>query len=143
MLAKFPWVIKKTVLPQHTDHAGVMWHGAYINFLEESRIKALEQSGLNYFDLLNSNLELPVSTLSVKYIKPINLSEEIHINSYYETTRSPKIFIYSEFVNKNKIITTKVELNLVLIRKDNFSIVRKRPKFIDEAFKSLCKGPKH
>ena len=24
-----PWRLRKRVLPQHTDHAGVMWHGAY------------------------------------------------------------------------------------------------------------------
>ena len=38
----------KCVLPQHTDHAGVMWHGVYLNWLEEARIEALSQVGLTY-----------------------------------------------------------------------------------------------
>jgi hypothetical protein len=25
-----PWCWRKRVLPQHTDHGGVMWHGAYV-----------------------------------------------------------------------------------------------------------------
>ena len=37
------WRLIKTVLPQHTDHAGVMWHGSYLNFLEEGRIDALDK----------------------------------------------------------------------------------------------------
>ena len=36
-----PWRLKKRVLPQHTDHAGVMWHGAYVAWLEEARVEAL------------------------------------------------------------------------------------------------------
>ena len=36
-----PWRVQKRVLPQHTDHAGVMWHGAYVAWLEEARVEAL------------------------------------------------------------------------------------------------------
>ena len=26
------WKLTKTVLPQHTDHAGLMWHGSLYKF---------------------------------------------------------------------------------------------------------------
>ena len=41
------YTLTKRVLPQHTDYAGVMWHGAYVQWLEErpglrpSRLRAL------------------------------------------------------------------------------------------------------
>ncbi len=143
MLKKLPWQIKKTILPQHTDHAGVMWHGSYVNLLEESRIKALDQSGVHYFDLLNKNFELPVKSLTLKYIKPIHINEEIIINSYFEISRSPRVVIHSEFINKNNIVCTEAEINLVLIVKDNLSIVRNRPKFLEKAFERLSEGPKN
>ncbi len=141
MIKKIPWEIKKTVMPQQADHAGVMWHGSYLNWLEESRIKALEQSGLNYSELLNRNFELPVSSLTIKYKAPVYINEEISINSYFELSRGPKISIHSKFITKNKRISTEANVNLVLIRKDNFSIVRRRPEFIEEAFKRLIQGP--
>ena len=28
------FTLTKRVLPQHTDYAGVMWHGAYVQWLE-------------------------------------------------------------------------------------------------------------
>ena len=31
MYSKPVWKIEKIVLPQHADHAGVMWHGTYFN----------------------------------------------------------------------------------------------------------------
>ena len=51
MTSKSIWKINKTVLPQDSDHAGVMWHGNYFKWLEEARIDALSKAGINYFDL--------------------------------------------------------------------------------------------
>ena len=51
MNTKPVWKIEKIVLPQHSDHAGVMWHGTYFNWLEESRINALLEVGISYFEL--------------------------------------------------------------------------------------------
>ncbi len=41
-----PWLLDKLVLPQNTDHAGVMWHGSYLTWLEEARVKALFLAGI-------------------------------------------------------------------------------------------------
>ena len=107
MINKIPWEIKKTVMPQQADHAGVMWHGSYLNWLEESRIKALEQSGLNYSELLNRNFELPVSSLTIKYKAPVYINDEISINSYFELSRGPKISIHSKFITKKDALNLK------------------------------------
>ena len=64
-----PWVLKKIVLPQHTDHAGVMWHGSYLNWLEEARVDALAKVGLSYSNLSQNGYEMPVVELNIKYIK--------------------------------------------------------------------------
>ena len=53
------WKIEKIVLPQDADHAGVMWHGKYFNWLEESRINALSKVGISYFELTKNGLDLP------------------------------------------------------------------------------------
>ena len=61
------WKLTKTVLPQHTDHAGVMWHGSYLNFLEEGRIDALKKIGIKYSELSVEGFEFPVISLNIKY----------------------------------------------------------------------------
>ena len=61
------WKLIKTVLPQHTDHAGVMWHGSYLNFLEEGRIDALDQLGLSYSKLSEKGFEIPVISIQLRY----------------------------------------------------------------------------
>ena len=62
-----PWICCKQVLPQHTDHAGVLWHGAYVAWLEEARVEALAVVGLDYAELSVQGLELMVVRLELHY----------------------------------------------------------------------------
>ncbi len=137
MNSKPAWKIEKIVLPQHTDHAGVMWHGTYFNWLEESRINALSEVGLSYFELTKKDLDLPLINTSIKYKSPVRLGEKITIESEFNIDKSPRINVISRFLNKKKEILTLAEVNLVLINKLNFSIIRKRPNFLSEAFFKL------
>ena len=131
------WKIEKLVLPQHSDHAGVMWHGAYFDWLEEGRINALSKAGINYVDLTKNGFELPLIDTSIKYISPLFLGDNITIETIFEISKSPKIKIHSKFINKSKKVLTIAEVNLVLINKKSFSIIRKRPDFISKAFLKL------
>ena len=137
MNTKKVWKINKTVLPQHSDHAGVMWHGIYFNWLEEGRINALSKAGITYFDLSNKGFELPLIDASIKYILPLYLGDNITIESFFHIGKSPKIKINSKFIKDSKKILTTAEVNLVLVDKKNFSIIRKRPDFISKAFLKL------
>ena len=131
------WKINKIVLPQHSDHAGVMWHGTYFNWLEEGRLDALSKAGINYLDLTKKGFELPLIDTSIKYIFPLYLGDLITIESLFKVGKSPKINIQSRFLNKNKKVLTIAEVNLVLVNNLDFYIVRKRPDFISKAFYKL------
>ena len=137
MNSKPVWKIEKIVLPQHADHAGVMWHGNYFNWLEESRINALLEVGISYFELTKKGLELPLINSSIKYNSPIFLGEKITIESEFNIDKSPRINVTSKFLNKKNKILSIAEVNLVLINKENFSIIKRRPDFLLEAFIKL------
>ena len=136
------WIIRKEVMPQHTDHAGVLWHGYYINWLEEARIDALSKVGIKYIDLIKDGYEMPVVNIEIKYKSPILHGEEILIESEFVINESPRIKINSNFIGRNNIIMTSSSIDLVLINKENFSIIRKKPKFFLEALNKLKNGPK-
>tara|TARA_B100001287_G_C22515242_1_gene450170 strand:+ start:154 stop:582 length:429 start_codon:yes stop_codon:yes gene_type:complete len=135
------WIIRKETLPQHTDHAGVLWHGYYFNWLEEARLDALSKVGLKYIDLLEDGYEMPVINIEIKYKSPIFHGEEILIESEFLINESPRINVRSNFIGRNKNIMTSSSIDLVLINKENFSIVRKKPKYLMEALNSLKNGP--
>ena len=137
MNSKPVWKIKKIVLPQHADHVGVMWHGTYFNWLEESRINALLEVGVSYFELTECGLDLPLINTSIKYKSPLFLGDKITIESEFNIGKSPKINVISKFINKKNQTLTIAEVNLVLINKLNFTIIRKRPNFLSDAFNKL------
>ena len=136
------WVIRKETMPQHTDHAGVLWHGNYLNWLEEARLDALSKVGIKYIDLIKDGYEMPVVNIEIKYRLPIFHGEAILIQSEFLINKNPRIKIKSNFIGRNNIITTSSSIDLVLINKENFSIVRKKPKFFLEALNKLKNGPK-
>ena len=102
MNSKPVWKIEKIVLPQHADHAGVMWHGTYFNWLEESRINALLEVGISYFELIKKGFDLLLINTSIKYESPILLGEKITIESEFNIEKSQGINVISKFLNKKK-----------------------------------------
>ncbi len=141
MIKDNPWRLKKKLTPQFSDHAGVLWHGAYLNWLEESRINALSEAGMEYDDLLKLGFEMPVRELCINYILPISFGESITIESFFYITKSPRINIESYFLNTQKKCITQSKVQIVLVSRNTFIPIRKRPKELDKVFENLLNGP--
>ena len=137
----YSWELNKKVLPQHTDHAGVLWHGTYLNWLEESRIDSICKTGLTYAELLKRGFEMPVYKLELKYLRPIMIGEEIIIKSSFITNKGPRIIVNSTFNNIRKKIKAEATIDLVLINKETFKVVRKIPDFLAQYLNKLRLGP--
>ena len=136
-----PWLLNKRVLPQHTDHAGVMWHGTYLNWLEESRIDAFSKAGMQYIELLNKGFEMPVYKIEIKFLIPIMIGKKIIIKSSFITNKGPRIKVNSTFTNLGNKIHAEASIDIVLINKETFKVVRKRPDFLENHLNKLRKGP--
>ena len=136
-----PWELNKKVLPQHTDHAGVVWHGTYLNWLEESRIDSIGKAGIEYIELLNRGFEMPVYKIEIKYLMPIMIGDEIIVKSHFITNQGPRIKVNSTITNLMNKIHAEASIDIVLINKQSFKIVRKRPDFLENYLNNLRKGP--
>ena len=136
-----PWELNKKVLPQHTDHAGVVWHGTYLNWLEESRIDSIGKAGIKYIELLNRGFEMPVYKIEIKYLMPIMIGDEIIVKSSFITNQGPRIKVNSTFNNLGNKIHAEASIDIVLINKETFKVVRKRPDFLENYLNNLRKGP--
>ena len=111
-----PWRLYKRVLPQHTDHAGVMWHGAYLNWLEEARVEALSQVGWSYKELSEQGYEMPVVSLKINYISALLHGEEVLLESCSlprELARWPWL---TKFF-RDGVLVANAKVDLVLVEK--------------------------
>ena len=137
------WKLTKTVLPQHTDHAGVMWHGSYFNFLEEGRIEALNKVGITYSDLSDKGYEIPVISARIKYKISFTHGEKILLKSQFKLVNKIRLNCNTFLLKINGDIGAEALIELVFVRKKNNSIklVRAMPVEIEKIFKRLEKGP--
>ena len=141
---KKKWKLTKTVLPQHTDHAGVMWHGTYFNFLEEGRIDALNKIGITYSTLSKKGYEIPVISAQIKYKISFTHGEKILLKSQFNLVNKIKLKCKTLFLKVNGDIGAEALIELVLVRKekDSIKLVRQVPPEIKKIFLLLEDGPK-
>ena len=138
-----PWRLTKTVLPQHTDHAGVMWHGSYLNFLEEGRIDALDKVGVSYSKLSKMGFEIPVISIQIRYKISFIHGEKVLLTSQFKLENKIRLTCKTVFLKSNGDIGAEAKIGLVIVRKTNYSIklVRELPVEIKNILLMLEKGP--
>ena len=141
-----PWVLQRRVLPQHTDHAGVMWHGAYLAWLEEARVEALAQVGLAYSDLSARGLELPVVSLSINYRQALLHGDLVQLESVVLPRQGVKLPWQSRFVGAAGVVAAEARVELVLVDlsggPDQRRLLRQLPPDLAAAVQSLVTGPR-
>ena len=138
------WKLIKTVLPQHTDHAGVMWHGSYLAFLEEGRIDALNKVGLSYSKLSKKGFEIPVISVQLRYKKSFIHGEEVLLTSQFKLENEIRLTCKTLFLKSNGDIGAEAIIGLVVARRinDSIKLVRDLPVQIKNILLMLEEGPK-
>lgn len=110
------WLLRRRVLPQHTDHAGVMWHGAYLAWLEEGRVEALAAVGLAYSDLSARGLELPVVSLRIDYRHALRHGDAVMLRSRVLPRRGLRLPWRSWFISPAGYPAAEATVELVLVQ---------------------------
>ena len=138
------WRLTKTVLHQHTDHAGVMWHASNLDFLEEGRIDALDKVGCSYSELSKKGFEIPVISLQLKYKISFIHGEKVLLTSQFKLENKIRLTCKTLFLKSNGDIGAEAIIGLVVVRKTNDSIklVRELPAQTKNILLMLEAGPK-
>jgi acyl-CoA thioester hydrolase len=128
-VTRLPWQLSKRVLPQHTDHGGVMWHGAYVGWLEEARVEALAAVGLPYRLMALEGLEMPVVRLEMSYKRALLHGDQVVLLSHALPPEGHCAF------------EAHVELVLVRLDGDRRQVLRRPPPSVSSALQLLTQGP--
>ena len=139
------WELIKTVLPQHTDHAGVMWHGSYLNFLEEVRIDALDKVGISYSELSKKGFEIPVISIQIRYKISLIHGEKVFLKSQFKLENKIRLTCKTLFLKANGDIGAEAIIGLVVVRKinDSIKLVRELPLQVKNLLLLLEEGPRN
>jgi len=138
-----PWCWRKRVLPQHTDHGGVMWHGAYVAWLEEARVEALAAVGLPYGQVSEEGLEMPVVSLRIDYRQALRHGDRVVLESWALPRQGVRWPWRSQWRRADGLVAAEASVELVIVRfqGDRRTLLRQPPSPLKEALEQLQRGP--
>ena len=121
------------VMPQETDYSSNIWHGRYVDLLEEIRVHALEVIlGVNYGELVReTETELVVHELNVTYVKPASMGEKLWVYCSV-VRRGIRMVVYGHMDGADdSTVRAKSVVNLVPISTKTKKPLRRWPSSFD------------
>ena len=83
-----------------TDAYGVVWHGAYLRWLEKGRCDFSEALGFNLAELVKQDIALPVANMNVKFKASAKLNDKLVVETWISKL-TPLCVTFSQSI-KNK-----------------------------------------
>ena len=112
------------------DSQGHVNYAVYLNYLEYSRVSALEEVGLRFDDYIKRGMYIVIAEVKLKYLAPATLGDELEITlESKKMGRTSATFKQEIFNKKSGEKVLDAELVGVFINKEG------KPIPIDEAFR--------
>ena len=84
-----------------TDAYGVVWHGAYLRWLEKGRCDFSEELGFNLVELVKQDIALPVANMNVKFKASAKLNDILIVETWISKLTSLCVTFSQSIKNKN------------------------------------------
>lgn len=134
-------IFEQKVFYSDTDAYGVVWHGAYLRWLEMGRVFWCEQAGHNLVDLKNQDIVLPVTNLNVRYKKSARLNDEIIIETFIAKFNNLSVTFRQVIKSKGTGKTfVEADVDVVAISNDG-KLYRRMPAALAQTFEKEIKCP--
>ncbi len=116
-----------------TDAYGVVWHGAYLRWMEAGRVKIAEKMGLSLVKLQKENIALPVTNINIRYKSSAKLNETVVIETCVKKITPLSFTFYQVVKEKNsERICTQAEVDVVAVTNEG-KLYRRLPQELNKA----------
>jgi acyl-CoA thioester hydrolase len=124
-------------MPADSDYSGAMWHGAFVRWLEEARVRHLAECAVNYSDLVSTHrMELVVTSLALRYAKPARLGEALELRQHLAVEKCSRVRLVteSEFRRASDgVLLASAEITCTPVNIDTGRVMRKWPDGVENA----------
>lgn len=132
-------IMKQKVYYADTDAYGVVWHGAYLRWLEAARVELCEDMGLNLIDLKNNDIALPVVNLNVRYKASAKLNDNLIIETSITKYNGLSV-TFSQLIKSAETQKSFIEAEIDVVAINNSGkLYRRMPSVLAEAFEREVK----
>ena len=128
-------VFEDNVYYGDTDAYGVVWHGAYLRWMEKGRVLLCEEIGVDFNDLKeNKDVLLPVSSLNIRYKSSAKIGEKISVTTTISRITTISVTFHQVISNaETGQVHTDAELVGVAVNNEG-KLYRRFPEVLKEIF---------
>ena len=132
-------IFEQKVYYADTDSYGVVWHGAYLRWLEAGRVELCQALGLNLIDLKANDIAIPVVNMNVRYKSSAKLNDNVIIETSIKKVTPLSVTFYQTVRNKeSNALYIQAEFDTVAINNSG-KLYRKLPEVLINAFEgAVC-----
>ncbi len=122
-----------------TDAYGVVWHGAYLRWLEAGRIEFTDKVlGLDLKQMQEEGCVLPVVELNVKYKVSARLDDNLILSTEIEQLRPSAIVFRQTLKNKDTgVVNIVATVTCVAVDTKTNKMFRRLPEYITKPYERL------
>lgn len=91
---------------EDTDFTGLVYHANYLRYFERGRSDFLRLMGVHHSHLLAGDepLGFAVNRIEIDFLKPARIDDALVVQTAYQSTRGPRIFIAQELRRGGEIL---------------------------------------
>lgn len=124
--------------PHHTDYASVVWHGTYLEWMEDARLECLAAMGVNLADLVALGCDLQVVEQSVRYHRSIRLGMSVIVKTRIAPVEGVRIIFDYEMVSADsQELYATGKVTKVVVDLEKGKIMRQFPSVLRDALAPL------
>ena len=129
--------------PHNTDYGGVVWHGAYLTWLEEARVEYLRSLGIRFSDLVAMGCDLPVVELTTRYHRPLLMGESAILRARMQQMNGVRLVWDYQLVSPDgQILYLTAQVTLVTVDREKGKIMRQLPPAFQDVLTRLASSGK-
>ena len=98
-------ILNRTVYYGDTDSYGVVWHGAYVHWMEQGRVEFCREIGLDLVELMNNGITIPVTNMNIRYKASARLDENVVVETWVSKI-SPLTITFTQVVKSQDLSKT-------------------------------------
>lgn len=124
-----------------TDAYGVVWHGAYLRWMEQGRVELCDQLGLDLVELKKQDIAIPVTNMNVRYKSSAKLDDRVIVETWIEKI-SPITVTFGQSIKNAKTGAVHIIAEFETVAINNAGkLYRRMPQTLKETFEKalLCK----
>ena len=108
--------VRVTVRFGHSDLLRIVWHGNYVQWLEDARQSLGTAIGLGYEDLVRERYAAPIVDMQLKYKRPARYGDKLDVKATLHWAEVPKLRHTYEVrrAEDNELLTTAETTQVLL-----------------------------